>query len=430
MKYIFHAQIGLATTFSYRPIGSRAHPSMDAGSATPRQRGEGEVMDFELPEEYRAFRDMVRKWVDNEVPKAWARDLEKDEHNYPFALWDKFTEAGFHGIGIAEEYDGQGGDVVMQMLLARELARSLGGLAWIWGITSFAGSKSIGLYGSPEQKAKYLPLIATGQLKAAIAFTEPSGGTDLLGAMATTAERVDGGWVLNGEKIWSSSAHVADYLLVIARSDANAEKRHQGLTLFWVPTKTDGVKITPLAKLGMRSMGSCSIHFDDVFVADADVLGEPHKAWYMLLPTLNNERIMVGAFCLGVIDGVLEDAVEYMQQRKAFGGIIGRFQALQHYVADIATMQKTTELMLHFCADKQARGENVGVEANMLKLLASENANKAADLGIQILGGMGYSAETDMQRYWRDSRLWRIGPITNEMVRNAIAESLGLPRSF
>ncbi|PZU11228.1 MAG: acyl-CoA dehydrogenase [Sphingobium sp.] len=387
-------------------------------------------MDFELPEEYRSFRDMVRRWVDNEAPKDWARALEKDEHQYPFALWDKFTEAGFHGVGIAEEHGGQGGDVVMQMLLARELARSLGGLAWIWGITSFAGSKSIGLYGSAEQKAKYLPLIATGQLKAAIAFTEPGGGTDLLGAMSTIAERVDGGWKINGEKIWSSSAHVADYLLVIARSDRNAEKKHQGLTLFWVPTKTQGVKITPLAKLGMRSMGSCSVHFEDAFVADDHVLGEPHKAWYMLLPTLNNERIMVGAFCLGVIDGVLEDALDYMKQRKAFGGIIGRFQSLQHYVADIATMQKTTELMLHFCADKQSRGENVGVEANMLKLMASENANAAADMGIQILGGMGYSAETDMQRYWRDSRLWRIGPITNEMVRNGIAESLGLPRSF
>ena len=387
-------------------------------------------MDFELPEEYRSFQDMVRRWVSNEVPKEWARTLEKDEHNYPFALWDKFTEAGFHGVGIGEEFGGQGGDVVMQMLLARELARSLGGLAWIWGITSFAGSKSIGLYGSAEQKAKYLPLIATGQLKAAIAFTEPAGGTDLLGAMVTTAERVEGGWKLNGEKIWSSSAHVADYLLVIARSDKTAEKKHQGLTLFLVPTSTSGVKITPLAKLGMRSMGSCSVHFDDAFVSDENVFGEPHKAWYMLLPTLNNERIMVGAFCLGVIDGVLEDALDYMKQRKAFGGVIGRFQSLQHYVADIATMQKTTELMLHYCADKQSRGENVGVEANMLKLMASENANQAADLGIQILGGMGYSAETDMQRYWRDSRLWRIGPITNEMVRNGIAESLGLPRSF
>ncbi len=387
-------------------------------------------MEFELPEEYRVFRDMVRRWVDAEAPKDWARALEQDEHNYPFALWNKFTEAGFHGVGISEDYGGQGGDVVMQMLLARELARTLGGLAWIWGITSFAGSKSIGIYGTPEQKAKFLPEIAAGRLKAAIAFTEPAGGTDLLGSMTTSAERVDGGWLLNGEKIWSSSAHVADYLLVIARTDRNVEKKHQGFTLFWIPTGTEGVKITPLAKLGMRSMGSCAIHFDNAFVAAENVLGEPDRAWYTLLPTLNNERIMVGAFCLGVIDGVLEDAVAYMQQRKAFGGIIGRFQSLQHYVADIATMQTTTELMLHYCADKQSRGENVGIEANMLKLMASENANQAADLGIQILGGMGYSAETDMQRYWRDSRLWRIGPITNEMARNGIAESLGLPRSF
>jgi len=387
-------------------------------------------MDFALPEEYRAFRDMVHRWVDAQAPKQWARALERDEHNYPFALWDKFTAAGFHGVGIAEEYGGQGGDVTMQMLLARELARSLAGLAWIWGITSFAGSKSIGLYGSEAQKRKYLPLIATGQLRAAIAFTEPAGGTDLLGSMRTTAERVEGGWLLNGEKIWSSSAHVADYLLCIARSDKTAAKKHQGLTLFWVPAKTPGITITPLAKLGMRSMGSCAVHFQDVFVADENVLGEPHRAWHMLLPTLNNERIMVGSFCLGVIDGVLEDAVDYMKQRHAFGKPIGQFQALQHYISDIATMQTSTELLLHYCAWKQSRGENVGNEANMLKLMASENANKAADLGIQILGGMGYSAETDMQRYWRDSRLWRIGPITNEMVRNSIAESFGLPRSF
>jgi acyl-CoA dehydrogenase len=318
----------------------------------------------------------------------------------------------------------------MQMLLARELARSLGGLAWIWGITSFAGSKSIGLYGTPEQKAKYLPEIAAGRLKAAISFTEPGGGTDLLGSLSTAAEKVDGGWVLNGEKIWSSSAHVADYLLCIARTDKNVEKKHQGLTLFWVPARTKGVKITPLPKLGMRSMGSCTVVYDNVFVADENVLAEPNRAWYTLLPTLNNERIMVGAFCLGVIDGVLEDALAYVMQRKAFGKYIGQFQILQHYIAEIATMQQTTELLLHYCADAQARGENVGTQANMLKLFASENANKAADMGIQILGGMGYSAETDMQRYWRDSRLWRIGPVTNEMVKNGIAESLGLPRSF
>lgn len=373
---------------------------------------------------------MVRKWVDNEAPKAWARELEQDEHQYPFELWDKFTDAGFHGIGIDEKYGGQGGDIMMQMLLARELARSLGGLAWIWGITSFAGVKSIGLYGSEAQKQKFLPEIANGRLRAAIAFTEPGGGTDVLGALRTEAVRGDGGWILNGEKIWSSSAHVADYLLVLARTDKNVEKRHQGVSLFWIPAKQDSITITPLPKLGMRSMGSCTVHFDNTFVPDELVLGEPGRAWYMLLPTLNNERVMVSSFCLGVLDGVLEDALEHVKQRKAFGKHLSEFQSLQHYIADIASWRYSVELMYYDAAQKLSEGKPVFMEATMLKMMASEYANRAADLGIQLLGGMGYSAETDMQRYWRDSRLWRIGPITNEMCRNSIAEGLGLPRSF
>ncbi len=387
-------------------------------------------MDFELTQEQQAFRESVTRWVATEVPKSWARELERDEHNYPFALWDKFTAAGFHGLGIDEQYGGQGGDVFTQMILARALARTLGGLAWIWGITSFAGGKSIGIYGSEQQKELFLPQIAAGKLRAAIAFTEPGGGTDVLGALRTEAVRGDGGWIINGEKIWSSSAHVADYLLLLARTDKNVAKRHQGVTLFWIPTSSPGVKITPLPKLGMRAMGSCAVHLNNVFVPDSLVLGQPGNAWYMLLPTLNNERLMVASFCLGVIDGVLEDALEYMKQRKAFGRVIGEFQSLQHYVADIATWRQSTELLLHYTATLQSQGKPCHQEATMLKVMASEHAVNAADLGIQILGGMGYSAETDMQRYWRDARLWRIGPITNEMARNAIAEGLGLPRSF
>ena len=248
--------------------------------------------------------------------------------------------------------------------------------------------------------------------------------------MKTVAKKVDGGWILNGAKMWTTAAKVADRLLVLARTDKNVEKKHQGLTMFFVDAKTPGITASLLPKLGMRAMGSCEVHYEDVFVPDEDVLGEPGKAWYSMLPTLNNERIMVGAQCLGAIDGVLEDAVQYMKERKAFGKIIGQFQILQHYVADIATWQQTTELLLYYVATLQAEGKECGVQANMLKMVATENACKAADLGIQIMGGMGYSAETDMQRYWRDHRILRMTPISNEMVRNSIAESLGLPRSF
>jgi butyryl-CoA dehydrogenase len=373
---------------------------------------------------------VIHRWVDTEAPKDWMRELEADEENYPFALWDKLANAGYFGIGIEEEWGGIGGDIIMQMIFARELARTAGGLLWVWGLTSFAGAKSVGLYGTQEQKERWLTAMAAGKLRVSIGMTEPDGGTDVLGAMKTFAEKVDGGWVVNGAKMWTTAARVADRILLLARSDKNAAKKHQGLTLFFLDAKSKGVTATLLPKLGMRAMGSCSLTLDNVFIPDADVLGTPGDAWYMLLPTLNNERIMVGAQCLGAIDGVLEDALAYMQQRKAFGKIIGQFQILQHYVADIATWQQTTELLLYYVSWLQSQGKECGVQANMLKMVATENAVKAADLGIQIMGGMGYSAETDMQRYWRDHRILRMTPISNEMVRNTIAESLGLPRSF
>jgi acyl-CoA dehydrogenase len=387
-------------------------------------------MDFELATEQRELAAMVRDWVEREAPKSWARELERHEHDYPFELWDRMSKAGFHAIGIPEEYGGQGGDVITQMTLARGLSRSLGGLTWIWGLTSFAGGKSVGLYGSPEQKERFLPQIAAGNARFSIGFTEPGGGTDVLGALRTNAVRADGGWRINGQKTWCSSAHVADYILLLARTDKNVAKRHEGVSLFILPAKSPGVTVREIPKLGMRALGSCDVFLDDVFVPDELVLGEPDRAWRMLLPTLNNERIMLSALCVGILDGVLEDALEYMQTREAFGRKIGQFQALQHHVANIAMWRAQAELAVSKAAWLQSRGLPCGTESTMAKVIASEHAVNAADLGIQILGGMGYSAETDMQRYWRDARLFRIGPITNEMARNTIAESLGLPRSF
>jgi acyl-CoA dehydrogenase len=387
-------------------------------------------MDFSFTEEQEDFRKTVHDWVERECPKQVARELEADEFNYPHELFNKMADAGFHAIGIDEKYGGAGGTEVTQMILARELSRSLAGLTWTWGISSFAGAKSVGLYGTEEQKQRFLPDLAEGKTKFSIAFTEPSGGTDLLGAMKTTATKVDGGWRISGQKIWSTSAHVADYLLLLARSDKNVAKKTQGTTLFLVPGKAEGLTTRQIPKLGMRGVGSCEVFLDNVFVPDDLVLGEPGNAWYMLLGTLNNERIMLSALCCGIIDGVLEDAVDYLKTREAFGKKIGSFQSLQHNIADIAMMQKQAELITFYAAHLQATGAPCGVEANMAKVITSEYANKSADMGIQFLGGMGYAAETDAQRYWRDSRLFRIGPITNEMARNSIAESFGLPRSF
>lgn len=298
------------------------------------------------------------------------------------------------------------------------------------GAHIFAGAKSVGIYGNDEQKQRFLPSISRGELRFSIGFSEPGGGTDVLGAMRTFAAKTDGGWVINGNKTWCTSAHVADYILLLARTERDVAKQHQGVSLFLLPTNAEGVAIAPIAKLGMRAIGSCDVGLTDVFVPDDLLLGEPGNAWYMLLPTLNNERTLVSAFCLGILDGIIEDALSYMKDRHAFGKPIGQFQILQHYIADIAIKRKQVELMLYDAAWRQANDIPAHMETTMLKVAASDAAVAAADRGIQILGGMGYSAETDMQRYWRDARLWPIGPITNEMARNVIAEQLGLPRSF
>lgn len=386
-------------------------------------------MEFAASEENEMFRTMVRDWVEKEAPKNVARDWEAKEHEYPFELWDKMSEAGFHAIGLPEEVGGQGGGIVTQMTLARELSRSLAGLTWIWGISSFC-AKSVDKFASDDLRHELLPQLASGDIRMAIAVTEPSGGTDVLGGMKTFAKKVDGGYRITGSKIWSTAAHCSQYLLLIARTDADVTKASKGITIFLVPNPAEGLEINQIPKVGMRSVGSCEVFLDDVFVPDEYVVGEPGNGWYQMLETLNNERIMVGALCTGVIDGVLEDAVEYLKERTAFGKPIGQMQVLQHYIADIAMWQKQSELIVQYAASLQQQGLPCGVEATMCKVIASEYAGKAADLGLQMLGGMGYAMETNMQRYWRDSRLYRIGPITNEMARNVIAESFGLGRSF
>ena len=387
-------------------------------------------MNFRFSDEQLEFRRMLHDWVEKECPKSVARDLEGAEGQYPFELWDTMTAAGFHAIGIDPAYGGQGGTVIDQALLCAELGRSLAGLTWIWGISSFAGAKSLSAFGSDEQKDRFLPDLAEGKLRFAISVTEPGGGTDLLGALRTTAERCDGGWRISGRKIWCTAAAQSDYLLLLARTDPNPARKSLGTTIFFVPQPSDGLELTNIPKLGMKAVPSYEVYLDRVFVPDDLVLGEPGRGWHQLLSTLNNERILVAALCCGVLEGVLEEAVTHLNDREAFGRRLGEFQAMQHNVANIRMWQRQAELMTYEAAWLQTIGEPCGTEATMAKVLASEYAVAAADLGIQMFGGMGYAMETHMQRYWRDTRIYRIAPINNEMARSLIAESCGLPRAL
>jgi alkylation response protein AidB-like acyl-CoA dehydrogenase len=385
-------------------------------------------VNFDATREQQMLRRMVRDFVERECPKAYARELELSE-DYPAELAKRIARAGLNGIGIPEELGGQGGDIIDQVIVMEELARSLAGLGWLWGLNVWSGAKALVTHGSPEQQAEMLPLLAGGEFQFAFALTEPDGGTDVLRAMKTRATRVDGGWVLNGNKVWSTLSHVADRVIVLARTSTHA-KASRGLSMFIVRKGAPGFTATPIPKLGMRALGSCQVALRDVFVPDADVLGEIDRGWHYVMASLNSERIMVAAMCTGILAGVLEDALAYAGERSAFGKPIGQMQAIQHKIADIAMNLETCRLHTMRAAWLEREGRPCGVEATMAKCLAAEHAVAGADAGIQILGGNGYAAQYDMQRYWRDVRLLQIGPITSEMARNFIGESLGLPRSF
>ena len=387
-------------------------------------------LNFSFTEEQDLFRRSLRELVDDKFSKAFCHEVEaRDE--FPWDLWERLGAAGLTGIGIPEEYGGQGGGIIEQVILDEELSRTMAGLYWLLGITLF-DAKAIAAAGSEEQKQRFLPEIAAGRLMFAITLTEPDGGTDVLNAMRTQARRVDGGWVVNGTKIWSTLAHAADRLFLVARTSPVGDdgKGHRGITVFLCDAKAHGVTATPIPKLGMRSLGSCEVQFDDVFIPDEDVLGEVDGGWRVIAETLNSERIMNGANCTGALSGVLEDMVAYAKERTAFGKPIGQFQAVQHMIADTYTGLETARLLTYRAAWLQASGLPCGLESTMAKLVASEACFAGADRGMQVLGGYGYAMEYNMQRYWRDMRLYRVAPINNEMARNMLAESFGLPRSF
>ncbi|HEY3653802.1 MAG TPA: acyl-CoA dehydrogenase family protein [Steroidobacteraceae bacterium] len=385
-------------------------------------------LNFEFTEEQQMLREMVHKFTELECPKNLARDMEA-AHEFPWVLQRKIADAGLYGIGVSEQYGGQGGDVIDQVIVCEELARTLAGLSVLWHLQAWSGIKAIATHGTQAQRDEFLPKIAAGKLLFAFAMTEPGGGTDVLRAMRTRARAVQDGYVLNGTKIWSTIAHVANYLLVLARS-SDHDKPSRGLTVFLVDAKSKGIVARPIPKLGLRSLGSCEVQFEDVFVPAGNVIGEVDNGWAQTVGSLNSERIMTAAMCMGMLKGVLEDAIAYAKGRHAFGRPIGSMQAIQHKIANMAMNLETSRLHTYRAATMLNEGRPCGVESTMAKCLAAEYAVSGADDGIQILGGYGYAEEYNMQRYWRDARLFRIGPITTEMCLNYIGESLGLPRSF
>jgi alkylation response protein AidB-like acyl-CoA dehydrogenase len=386
-------------------------------------------LNFNLGEQKELLRQEIRKLVDRECSREYVREMDEKEE-FPRKVWNALGEAGYLGIPIDSRYGGAGGDILDMVIVVEEMARKSASIALTFMMSSCFGAKALAFAGSEKQKQELLPRLACGQLMFAISITEPDGGTDVLNAMKTTARAEGDSFVINGSKVWTTCAHISDYMVVYARTNPDAPKKTQGITTFLVDPKTPGVEIRKINKLGIRATSSFEVFYNEVHVPRANILGRLDYGFYDLLPMLNNERILVAAISLGLAQAAFADALEYAQQRHASGKPIGQFQAIQHELARTATDIELAKLITYKAAWMQSLGQECGQEANMAKLVAANAACQAADRGMQILGGYCYSMEFDMQRYWRDSRLYRIAPITDEMVLNFIGERLGLPRSF
>ena len=386
-------------------------------------------MDFDFTEEQDMLRETIRKFCQKELTREKVRWMDENCNFPPDEIWNGLKELGFFGMGIPPEYGGLGLGHIEGMIVTEELATASAGVALAVGATMGFGAVPIRAMGTDEQKAEHLPRIAAGEEKWAMALTEPAGGTDILGAIATRAEDEGDYWKINGRKMFISVAHVADYLLTIAITNPEAKRSH-GLSCFIVPRETEGLETRLIPKLGCHVAGVNEIYFDDVRIPKENLLGTRHEGWYELLMVLNPERVGTAMLSLGVAKAAFNDAFEYAKQREAFGGAISRFQSLQHFLADIAIEIENARNLIYKCAWLADQGRPMHIEACMAKIVAARASEKAAIWGMEILGGYGYTMEYDMQRYFRDYKQMVFSPISDEMAKNMIMQFMGYPRSW
>ena len=386
-------------------------------------------MDFSFSEEQELLRANARKFCEKELNREHVRWMDENCNFIPEALWAKMAELGHFGVNVPPEYGGMGLGMVDAMVILEELSTASVSVALCVGAAVGFGSKMISALGTQEQKDRYLPKLAKGELKFALGLTEPGGGTDILGAIQTKAEDKGDHWLLNGRKMFISCAHVADYIITIAITDPQA-KRSKGLSIFLVPRPGAGLETRLIPKLGCHACGTNEIYYDDVRVPKPNLLGTLHNGWYELLMTLNPERIATAMMSLGLAKAAFRDAIEYAKVRVAFGKPIASFQILQHYLADIAIEIEAARNLIYKCAWLADAGKPMHIEASMAKVLAARASEKAAIWGMEILGGYGYTMEYDMQRYFRDYKQMVFSPISDEMAKNMIMQFMGLPKSW
>ena len=376
---------------------------------------------MELSPEERAIVSTVRDFVDNEV-RPVARDLEH-ANEYPTALIEQMKDLGVYGLAIPEPYGYGAVSTPCYALVTEELARGWMSLAGAMGGHSVV-AKLINEFGTPEQKERYLPRMATGELRATMALTEPGGGSDLQ-AMLTTAVTDGDEYVINGSKMWISNARMSGLTALLCKTDPAAEPRHAGISILLVE-KVPGFSVSrDIPKLGYKGVESCEIVFQDARVPRTALLGDVEgQGFAQMMKGLEIGRIQVAARATGVARAAFDDALAYAQQRESFGKPIWKHQSVGNRLADMATKLTAARQLLLYAAERLDSGQRADMEAGMAKLFASETAMDIALSAIRIHGGYGYSTEFDVERYFRDAPLMIVGEGTNEIQLNVIAAQL------
>jgi alkylation response protein AidB-like acyl-CoA dehydrogenase len=377
-------------------------------------------MDFDLTDDQRMIRDMVRDFAQKEIAPI-AAEMDKTEE-FPWPVVRKMGELGLLGLPIPEKYGGAGADTVSYAIAVEEVSRASGSLGITLAAHTSLGTYPIYLFGTEEQKHAYLPPLATGQGLGAFGLTEPGAGSDA-GATRTTAVRDGDAWVINGQKTFITNGSIARTLVVSAVTDHS--KGTKGISSFIVPTDAPGFQPgRDEDKLGLRASVTSQLFFNDCRVPAGNLLGQEGDGFKQMLITLDGGRISIGAMALGLAQAALDASLKYAKERVQFGQPIASFQAIQWMLADMATEIDCARLLVYRAAWLKDRGKRFTREAAMAKLFASEAADRACNKAIQIHGGYGYTRDYPVERYWRDARLCTIGEGTSEIQRIVIARQL------
>lgn len=390
-------------------------------------------MDFRLNDEQRMMIETARQIGQDFGLDYWRQhDAGKQ---FPQAYWKAVCDAGLAGVALPQEYGGSGLGMMEMTLIVEALSATGGGstVGQLFMINPIFGGVSISRFGSEKMKKELLPRIISGDMNCCMALTEPDAGTNTL-EIKTFATSDGDGWRLNGRKIWITGVEVAEKMLVIARTKKlqDSSSRTDGLSMFMIDVKREGLTHTSIDKLGTCTLDSSSVFFDNVRVGPEELLGTLHQGWRELLEVLNTERMVTTAGLVGTGELAIKLAVDYANDRKVFGDRpISAYQGLQFPLAQCHVKVESARLLNYKAATNFDMGLPYSNEANAAKLIAAQAVARATERSMQTMGGMGYAKEFHVERLWRDCRLFRFAPVSEEMLLNYVANhELKMPRAY